>query len=274
MHNRTLFSMKKIPILILSCFILSSCKKDKDEGDVLIPGALAKEFYHKQADQVRIYHYNKDKTIKQYEYAFDSAVVERIEFRYEDGRVAGLDLYVKENNAWKLSSQTFYQYDNNKRLSEIAIVYPEGMSPSSGILTWPAKYTFRYDNELSTKFSSCVVYHKQNDVLIPNSEYHLEYDNLGNLTTEELSSVSNGTKTKLAVTKYEYLQQKNPKYHLEDILDFQSYNSPNIWARKTVSNISLGKLDEYKRVCEFNADGKLSSFVEQPGNTKRFYEYY
>jgi hypothetical protein len=266
--------MKKIVILALICLIFYSCKKDKDADDVSIPGALAKEFYHKQADQVRIFHYNKDKTLRQYEYAFDNAVVERTEFRYVDGRVSGLDLYRKENNTWKLISQTLPLYDNKKRLSEITIVYPAGTIPTSGILTWPAKYTFQYDNELSTKFSSGVVYHMENNVLIANSEYHFEYDNLGNLTTEELSSISNGTKTKLAVTIYEYLQQQNPKYHLEDILDFQSYNSPNIWARKTVSYINPGTLDEYKRVYEFNADGKLSSFIEQPGNGKRYYEYY
>ncbi|WP_207515182.1 hypothetical protein [Longitalea luteola] len=268
--------MKKIALVALVCFIFSACKKDKDAAGVgvIISGALAKEYYHKQVDQVRIFYYNKDKTLKQYEYSFDNNVAERVEFRYVEGRLASLDLYKKDNNTWKLVNQTMPVYYNNKRLSDIIIVYPGDPVPSSGILTWPAKYTFQYENDTSTRFSACIVYHRENNTLIPNAEYRFEYDSLGNITVEEQYTINNGTKTKQSVTIYEYLQQKNPKYQMEDILDFQAYNSPNIWERKTVGYLSSGMIDEYKRVYEFNADSKVTTFTEQPSNVKRYYEYY
>ncbi|HEX6430635.1 MAG TPA: hypothetical protein VF008_23245, partial [Niastella sp.] len=226
--------MKRSIFLALVCVTFFSCDKENDGPPaVIIPGTLAKEFFHKQIDQVRTFYYNKDTTLDHYDYTFDSVLTERFRFRYSGKLPTSIDYYDPKISGGPVRQQ-LPKYDKQNRLSEIIVFINADWDTLPTPKVYPFKYEFLYDNESSTRFSTCVSYRRTNNVLVPFGETHFEYDNQGNIIILENYTIENGIKTKRFVTIYEYLQQKNPKHRLDDILDFENYFSPNIWERKTV----------------------------------------
>src|SRR5262245_13698620 len=88
--------------LLLSVFTFSICRKNIEEIAAVIPGKLHKEYYHKNADQVRIFTYsNKERLIK-YEYFFDQILAERHDFIYTGSKLTQINHFEKNNSATSL----------------------------------------------------------------------------------------------------------------------------------------------------------------------------
>jgi hypothetical protein len=262
--------MKRIHLFSLALFTLFavSCKKDKDNS--LPAGLLKKEYYHRNADQVRIYQY-KNRLLEQYEYSFDGTVTERHSFSYENGKRSRLEVATLRNGQLVPYKTEQYQH-NNGNLTTVHVAFHNNPNYTTGI------YTFVHDsrgflNSCRIILPASVGQPMVSDV---NALINFETDANGNIIKETREDYINGAFQPASVTTYTYDDDVNIKKGLETPTGYIEFFCKNNWLTKTHMDNTNTVIHFERKDLSFQS-GRLVKAVHRSsldGESTREYEYY
>ena len=220
---------------------------EKDDTDFPSGVYLKKVYYHKNADQVRLFDYNSKGQLAQRDYQFNDVIGERFEFTREDNKTSILFYDVKSPNDYTLifKDRLDISYENEK------IVKTNYYSSKNDL-----EVLFYYnDNNRVNKIKYVT------KRFVDDSEMTIEmmydYDNLGNIT--KVDDIRDGELWSTSV--YDYDTQKNPYYLVDPInnsfsrIDMISYLSPNNPIRCVYMYPNNDTLSVTQFHYEYNSDG-------------------
>ncbi|POY34713.1 hypothetical protein C3K47_18950 [Solitalea longa] len=238
-------------IFIVCAVIFVSCKKDQ-VPELSHHNKLYKEFYHRAADQVRIFYYNSDNTLKKYEYQFDQGISERHEYFYKNKQLTQI-----ENYSWNglvkdlILTQIFklnYIGNGQIEIEQIMGDLAHGSVHGSSTTMYGRKLVLYFD--VNGNLVSCNVFSDSMEII---TKYKFEHDSKGNIISEEKKDFFND-QIETFYKEYKYDNNINPKYKLEDIFDFSNYYSPNNCIEEIEKNEAGEILSTINRVLEINND--------------------
>src|SRR5690606_8344527 len=140
------------------------------------------------------------------------------------------------NSIPQFYEQRQLEYDKNGRLIEIQFKNNTQPSPWPSIVVNDSKWEFGYEDEHAVHFNSCKIYQNngKNDELF--SERIFGFEN-GNIAFEDYYVYLDGERVKRGTTLHEYTPYLNPKYQLDDPLDFVSFFSTHIPKKSTYISV-------------------------------------
>jgi len=245
--------------LALVTILVSGCKKDQpstpDNTDLSQQkGALAKEYFHRNADQVNVYEYNTLGQLKNFQYEFDGVPTERHEFVYVNGKCSSLKYYVfqKGNVPLKLKSDWSFIYNGDK-LIKVTIL---DLSLASNKTT---NYDFTYNNKGFVATSHMKVSGPaiiQPSILATDILYTFTTDGKGNITREVAEFYLEGSVNQTSITNYEFDDKVNIKKGVEYPVNFSNFFCPNNWIRRETFVRNSDPRYIETRTFEYNSENK------------------
>jgi hypothetical protein len=236
---------RNIPILgFLILFGLISCEKD---NNILPSGIyLKKVYYHKNADQVRLFDYTPKGILAQRDYQFIDVIGERFVFIREDNKTSILYYSVKSPNDHSLiyEQRLDISYENEKIVKTIFY---------SSDIVFEVLFYYGDNDDRITK----IKYERLSDNTEMIIEEIFDYDNKGNIT--RINELRDGKLWSTSV--YDYDPQKNPYYLVDPInnsfskIDMISYLSPNNPIRYIYMYPDNDTLSTTLFHYEYNSDG-------------------
>ncbi|WEK37856.1 MAG: hypothetical protein P0Y53_10110 [Candidatus Pseudobacter hemicellulosilyticus] len=265
--------MKQKLFILLLLLPALACKKDADEFTGAIPGKLEKIYYHRNADQVRVYKYSEQGQLASYEYWFDQVLIERHDYTYQDNKLIRIQDFERFQDGKPLSlvQDRTLSYDEHNRLVQVAIGYINNKPHSGGIIVYPSRYEFGYTGS-ATRFTTVKTFAIDDSQTEPVAEAALEYDVKGNISRITTYTVADQVKTLAYTTSYSYAAVVNPHYRFESPLDYVAFYSPDLCTGIVATGADGQQTYNYAREYE-QADGKLT-YTRGTDADARWYEYY
>lgn len=217
------FKIKLTKGLLLFVFLISACKKDKQEFDssILLVGKLKEEQVQYAGDIKFKYFYDNDRTLNKQELWAGGMLVAANEYRYLDGKLYFRThlVYTGQNVPLKVESVSKYTYSGDL-LTEAVENVLERKGEESDIST-----RFTYDERgfiqsarqarVTSEGTRIVVYHT------------FTTDEEGNVLKIKELTTTNGKAAKSNMYTMQYDDKHNPRYNLIDPLEFSQFFSPN-----------------------------------------------
>lgn len=219
----------KIKILgLLAWFIFFGCEKD----DNIFPSGiyLKKVIYHREANQIRHYNYNKQGLLCSREYEFDDKITEKLLYQYNRGNINRINYYRIDGNILSQEGYLLYHYDAKKLIR--SILYPDGVTTD-----------YEYVGGRLKK-----IIHSSNSY----TYYH--YDGSGNIE-KAILFIDGYEHWKFA---YRYDTKRNPFYEVDPIhdnfsgVDVIKYLSPNNVTFETFVNENNDTISEHEYIYAYN----------------------
>ena len=195
--------------------------------------------------------------------------------------------YMYEGNNTKISSckiletQTGYEalknftrhfsYDDKDRLVMIELKKNSPSAPDPTGVIYGSRCEFEY-RQSGDKYSSCIIYCKNQTGEFPYRKVKFWYDLKGNLGGVQNSSYSSGEWKQGFDTYYFYSGVPNPFYRNTDPLDFENYVSKQFWVKTKSTNQVVIGFPVTDRECILNGS-RLERSIDNLRNTTD-YEYY
>lgn len=197
---------------------LVGCEKNKDTYPSGI--YLKKVYYHKNADQVRLFKYNSDGQLVQRDFLFNDVIGERFEFRRDNHKTSIKFYMVKSPYDYTLISKD--RLDINFENDRITHTNYYSVDDETEVL-------FFYDgndNRINNITYHTKLFMDETEMVI---EEYFDYDDKGNII--KVDNLREGVL--FSTTVYEYDNYLNPYYQVDPInnsfskIDIVSYFSPN-----------------------------------------------
>ncbi|WEK35907.1 MAG: hypothetical protein P0Y53_00215 [Candidatus Pseudobacter hemicellulosilyticus] len=268
--------MKPLIPILLACFALLSCRKEKDKPAHSFPGALYKEITDAKAGNYDIFKYNTDGTIYRWQRYINGKPDSLQEYSYDNGKLMGIKYFKRSNDTWKYVFHNLFTYDWKGRLYDLKVIDMEEYdldNPPKEVFS-PDRYVYIYGpDNLAEQFSDRYHYRMVNGVETLYAHAFVSRDGKGNINIVQQVYLEGQEVVFAQVTAYKYLEQKNPRYGAEDARDIAAFFSANCWSQKEVSSATVPDRIVYRNY-SFNTEGKPVSFKEQPSGSETRFEYY
>ena len=195
-------------------FLFSSCRNDDTSLNKVV---LDKIVYHENADQIGVFEYNSNGSIRRYNYNFNGPTVQYTDFVYSDNKLSSKVHFEKNNNgSFDIISRDVFTYANDGKLEQV-IKDKDGAAEYVYDFTWSDDQISRVDYRRS---SLGVEYHS----FIEN-----QYDGNGNVIRQMYFDIVDDQTKLSAVLDLEYDDKTNP---LADFAD------PNDLVLRSPNNVS------------------------------------
>lgn len=181
-------------LLIIASIGLFSCDEDYELNKTVIDEII----FHENVDQVGKYIYNRDGSVKRYEFHFDNKFLEYTDYLYSGNKLITRNYYEKRSDGnFTIFAHDTFAYNSEEQLTQ-AILNEDSPGEAIYELTWDGSRVSRIDY---TTFSSGVAYQ---------SFYTIVYDERGNATTITYFYLDGGQQILNFILECEYDDHVNP----------------------------------------------------------------